>query len=267
MQKIQLDVISAFHPILAKKLVQIIGEDKILTMSQTHRTAAAALKIWDGSHRTTDLAPSIYYRLLAWTFRMAIEDELGEKTYQALVNTHLFKNSYMKFISDSNSGWWDNINTAAERETRAQIVTKAFLKTIEELNEYSPRTSEWGWSGFHTITHNHPVGNVKPLNRIFNVGPGPAAGGMETINNASFNLTTGEKFPVTYGPAMRDLIDLRTPETALSISPTGQSGHVRSPHYSDQFQMHLSGLYRPMLLNRNDIEKNSLNELTFKPAK
>ncbi|MFM7823768.1 MAG: penicillin acylase family protein, partial [Bacteroidota bacterium] len=82
-------------------------------------------------------------------------------------------------------------------------------------------------------------------------------GGLETVNNMSFHMRTDSTFEVAFGPAMRTIVDLGNPENALSVLPTGQSGHVMSKHYNDQAILHANGLYRPMLTNREEIKRQA----------
>jgi len=264
MKSISNDVISEMHPPVAKLILEVIGDDKVLTLSPAHRQAASLLKNWTGNHATTDTTPTIYYKLISTIFELAMKDELGEADYNTFVNTHLMKNSYYRFLSNDSTGWWDNITTE-QIETRKMLFVEAFGKTIADLKASSGDITNWAWGGAHTLEHVHPIGRKKPFDRIFNVGPSAIKGGIETINNAGFLLNTSGKYPVTYGPAMRILINLGDIENGISVLPTGQSGHVRSPHYIDQNRMHINGEFRPMMMNKDIIEKTCTNILTFKP--
>jgi penicillin amidase len=106
---------------------------------------------------------------------------------------------------------------------------------------------------------------VKPLDRFFNVGPFPAAGGSEVINNLDFTYTINGIFDVSSGPALRKITDFARIDSGVTISPTGQSGNVMSPHYDDQAEMFIKGEFRPMLMNQKQITSFSKNKLTFTP--
>jgi penicillin amidase len=98
---------------------------------------------------------------------------------------------------------------------------------------------------------------VKPLDKIFNVGPFAANGGSEVINNLSFRLDTTGYFRVTSGPALRKITDFGDIENGQTCSPTGQSGNIMSKHYNDQAQMFINGEFRKMWMNKAEIEKRS----------
>jgi penicillin amidase len=175
------------------------------------------------------------------------------------------KCSYKALLSDPRSPWWDNVETKDVVETREQIVMDSFKKAIRFLSNRFPSRRNWKWANMHTLEHKHALGQVKPLNKIFNIGPYAVPGGMETINNMSFHMRTDSTFEVAFGPAMRTIVDLGNPQHALSILPTGQSGHVMSRHYNDQAILHANGLYRPMLTNKAQIEKLSKGVLLLVP--
>lgn len=114
--------------------------------------------------------------------------------------------------------------------------------------------------------HGHPLGAVKPLDKIFNVGPFAAPGGSEVINNLHYKLDTSGYFRVNGGPALRKITDFGDIENGLTVSPTGQSGNRMSPYYSDQATMYVNGEFRKMLMNREVIQRSS-QQLLLKPAK
>jgi penicillin amidase len=106
---------------------------------------------------------------------------------------------------------------------------------------------------------------VKPLDKIFNVGPLEAPGGIEVLNNLAFVLDTLGVFPVTAGPALRKITDFSNVENGITVSPTGQSGNLMSPYYDDQATMFTTGQFRKMLMNKEVIQQ-SKNKLVLKPG-
>jgi penicillin amidase len=47
--------------------------------------------------------------------------------------------------------------------------------------------------------------------------------------------------------------------------PTGQSGNLFSPYYSDQTEMFATGKYRTQLMNESQIKNNSKGTIIFTP--
>ena len=261
-KKVNLDVISITAPEIAKEISAVL---KSLNQSE-FSDVISLLESWNGDHQTTDTAPSVYYNLLSQIMSLSMKDELGPSAYQAIVATSITKNSYLTFLKNNASPWWDDVHTKDVKETRADIFKKAALKSLELLHSTSGKNpADWTWEKIHTLTHKHPLAAVKPLDKFFNVGPFAVAGGIEVLNNLQFNLDTAGYFPVTVGPALRKITDFSNLDAGETISPTGQSGNVMSSFYKDQAEMFASGKFRNMLMNRKGIEAVSKKRLLLKP--
>lgn len=256
MQRMNTDVVNENYKDLASLLYSIIEKDSIVSISELHKLAAEQLKDWDGNHRLKEIGPAVYYKLVSVILDMSMKDEMDSTDYWIFKSSHTMKSALRNFIADANSPWWDNIKTEKRNETRLDIISTAFDITIEELSkELGPVAANWKWERIHTVEHVHLIGRQKPFDRIFNVGPLPAPGGNETVNCSGFPLTPNGHYKVSYGPAMRVVIDFDDVENAKSILPTGQSGNFMSKHYRDQAQMYLDGKSRKMMMNKNEISK------------
>lgn len=250
---IDLDVTSHMHADIAKELVAVLKSLNDSSLSDLIKV----LDNWNGEHKTTQTAPSVYYNLLSQTMKLAMEDEMGAQAYKAIMATSIPKNSYQMFITNDTSPWWDNKKTS-EKETRSQIIKQAAINTLTLLNKTSGKNPyDWQWGKIHTLTHKHALDAVKPLRSFFNVGPFVVDGGSEVINNLHFDLDTIGYFPVNGGPALRKITDFSDMENGITVSPTGQSGNVMSKHYGDQAEMFATGKFRKMLMNRKEIETKS----------
>jgi penicillin amidase len=223
------------------------------------------LSNWQGGHSLDDLAPSVYYLTLAAVTEKMMEDEMGEALFEMFRNTHQMKYAYTALLSDPQSPWWDNNQTKEITETRDELVLASFQEAISFLNKTFGSRRSWKWANMHWVEHKHALGQVKPLDQIFNVGPYAVPGGIETVNNMSFHIHSNSRFQIAYGPAMRTIVDLADPENAISVLPTGQSGHMMSRHYNDQAILHANGLYRSMLTNKNEILRQSKGALLLVP--
>ena len=262
MKIINLDVVSISHPDVAKEIAAVL---KPLKKSE-YASVIQQLETWDGNHTSTATAPSVYYNMLSQIMYAAMSDEIGVTATKTILASSIPKNSYSIFLKNDISPWWDDVRTKDVKETRAAIFEKSVIKTLALLNKTcGTNPEEWTWGKIHTLTHTHPLAVVKPLDKFFNVGPYSVDGGSEVLNNLSFSLDTTGYFPVTSGPALRKVTDFSNIENGETISPSGQSGNVMSPHYSDQSEMFVTGKTRKMLMNRKEIEKKSTNSLILKP--
>ena len=223
------------------------------------------LSKWDGSHELTDTEPTMYYKLLYRIFELALKDELGPQFFPLFVNIHSMKRNTTAFLNNDESPWWDNIKTK-NIETRAGAFTKALnLAALDLTAQLGENPKDWQWSRVHTLEHKHPMGMVKGLDKLFNVGPYPMPGGRETINNMDFPLDSLGNYKVAYGPALRRIVDFGNPGKAYSVLPTGQSGYFFSSHYSDQAALYNKGGKRPELLDAKEIDADAKGILLLKP--
>ena len=160
----------------------------------------------------------------------------------------------------------DPVVRRLQRQLRTEIVTKSFNEAFVLLEEsLGDDYNTWTWNRVHTIEHPHPIGQVAALRKYFNVGPFPVNGTREVINNMSFSYADDGFHKVSSGPSTRRIIDFSDIENSMSILPTGQSGNMFSPHYSDQAQMYVNGEFRKMMMNKDEIQKNAKSVLKILP--
>ena len=260
-KNLSLDVTSPTLPVLTKTMVEISRD-----VVDLENSALSSLVNWDGSCTPESIEPSIFYTYLTWLVYYAMSDELGYEDWQSFATSSLMKRSYNLLLGNKESKWWDDVSTDAI-ESRDEIVKKAFEKTLATLNSTmkSSNPEDWLWSKVHQLSHNHPLGMVTILKPFFTVGPFEIGGGNETLNNQMFNLDTAGVFQVKGGPSMRTIIDLTDMNSAISISPTGQSGNIMSRHYKDQAEMFVKGQFRNQLIDSMQVVKNTKSILTLKP--
>ena len=262
MKTINLDVMSVTHSEVAKEIASVL---KTLNKA-AYNPIIQQLETWDGNHKSTDTAPSVYYNMLSQIMYATMSDEIGVAANKTILATSIPKNSYAAFLKNDTSPWWDDVRTKESKETRAAIFEKSAVKTLELLTKTcGSKPEQWTWGKIHTLTHAHPLAAVKPLDRFFNVGPYSVDGGSEVLNNLSFSLDTTGYFPVTSGPALRKVTDFSNIESGETVSPSGQSGNVMSTYYDDQGEMFATGKSRKMLMNRKEIESKSNQRLMLKP--
>lgn len=230
-----------------------------------YQEAAKILSQWDGDYGLESIAPTIFSRLYYHIAHQAFGDELGPELFEKTLSSYLLKKTLPKVIYHEDSPWWQKTDSET-LNTRDQILTLAFFMTVDELKrELGPKIQNWKWENVHTLTHEHPIGSKKPLDKIFNVGPFPVAGGNQVLNKMEYNLSDDLIHEVGSGPALRILIDFANVEDGLNISPTGQSGNFRSPHYDDQALMFVNGEYRKMIINRDELLKGKNQILRLLP--
>lgn len=225
------------------------------------------LEKWDGSFSLESNAPIIYSKVLFKILEGALKDELGEKNFKQLFETHMIQRSTQPLLSNDSTVWWDDVHTPDKVETRADVFNRAWNESLKELEElHGDDLQDWKWGKVHTIEHEHPFGKVGVLKKLFNVGPYEVPGSNMVINNLKFHLYEPGQYHVYAGPSTRRIIDFSDVESnSWSILPTGNSGNPFSPHYADQAEMFAKGEYRKQMMNKDEIKNTSPNLLVFKP--
>lgn len=260
-QAIQLGEQSGYAPRLLKPLLSDLyasasSKEETLLLNQ--------LAKWQGNFPTNSYLPTVFteftYQLLTATFL----DELGEATFENLLSTRIIDSALPLLAADPNSPWWNN-HLTGETQTRQKVVGQAWQATLKHLNNtLGAKLDDWQWGKAHTLTHNHPLGAVKPLDKLFNVGNFAVPGGHELPNNLSSGYSSAP-WAVEYGPSTRRIIDFAKPEQALGINPVGQSGVKFDKHYSDQAQAYSQGRYYPQHLAEKAIQQNTQSTLKLVP--
>lgn len=266
MQSLNTDVFSKTEAEVARTIAEVLRNSG-QNFDPLQSEAIELLENWDGNHRLRDQEPTVYYRVLGNIFERTYQDELNKEKYKQLLTTHLIKRTYPKMFKNPSSPWWDDLSTPRKKENRTSVFLDSFIQSINDLtDEFGADPKEWRWENIHFIVHPHPLGKVDLLQPWFDVGPFPAPGGNETVNNAGFTFASKGAYTASYGPAMRIVIDFADVENAISVLPTGNSGNVMSPHYKDQAEMYIRGESRKMMMNEEEIRMLS-NRLLLQPKK
>lgn len=261
-QALQLETGTGYAPRL---LAPILDDLRAAANDTRQHALVEQLAAWDGDHQIDSTTATLFNQLLYQLAEQAMQDELGDAFFDNLLFTRVLDVALPRLTADADSPWWDN-RTSERVESRADTVKAAWQASIDHLQTTlgnDPAT--WQWGTTHTLTHTHPLGQQKPLDRLFNVGPFAAPGGHEVPNNLSHKVGPAP-WSVVYGPSTRRLIDLADANTALGINPVGQSGVPFDPHYRDQAEAYIAGQYQPQHLSEADVAAHTRSTLTLTPT-
>ena len=218
---------------------------------------------WDGKYVINSISPTIYTSIIYHILKQAMADELGDYQFERMVSSNPMRSSIERLFFNESSPWWDNIKTEDIAETRNQQFAEGLRLALSDLNKnLGDDLSKWQWGKVHTLTHIHPIGRKKPFDIVFNIGPFADKGGNEVIVKEAYKYSAHGPYKVKSGPAMRMLVDFAQPQQSLSIIPTGQSGNIMSPHYSDQAKMFVNGEYRVQEMDRVNLKDFRVLTLT-----
>ncbi|MEN8123251.1 MAG: penicillin acylase family protein, partial [Bacteroidota bacterium] len=256
-QNLQLNGNSPVYKSNSAKMISYLDKDK-LNIEQLEMLKY--IVNWEGTHEIDEIAPTIYYKWMYNSLKMIFVDELKEEKFDALMHTLIWERSFPIILENENSPWWNNVKTE-NNESPSDIITSAFIKSYNNLNyQLGSDMSKWNWGQVHTVTFEHPIGKIKPLDKIFNIGPFPVPAAKDALNKLGFTLDSTGIYKVKSGPSKRIAIDFSNIKNSESIIPTGQSGNPFSPYYSNQTQKYINGQFRKQRMNRADIEANKSAE-------
>ena len=262
-QKLQLGTTTAYGPRLLAPLLPVLRE---VVSDPAELKLVEQLSQWQGDYPLESTSATLFNQLLFNLADTAMRDELGNDFFETLLSTRVIDAALPRLAANADSPWWDNRNTPG-KETRADTVKAAWQASLSHLKlTLGADFAQWQWGKAHTLTHGHPLGQQKPLDRIFNVGPFAAPGTHEVPNNLSAKIGPAP-WPVTYGPSTRRLIDFADPTHSLTVNPVGQSGVAFDRHFDDQAEAYVEGLYFQAHLNDEEVAANARSTLKLLPAR
>ncbi|MFW0759319.1 penicillin acylase family protein [Pseudomonas sp. H11T01] len=262
-QKLQLGTTTAYGPRLLAPLLPVLRE---VVKDPAELKLVAQLAQWKGDYPLYSTSATLFNQFLFNLTDAVFHDELGDGFFETLLSTRVIDAALPRLAASADSPWWDNRNTLG-KESRADIVKAAWQASIAHLKTtLGDDPTQWLWSDAHTLTHNHPLGVQKPLDRLFNVGPFGAPGSHEVPNNLSAKIGPAP-WPATYGPSTRRIIDFADPAHSLTINPVGQSGVPFDKHYDDQAEAFIEGIYQQAHFNDEEVTANTRSTLKLLPAR
>ncbi len=260
MAEIQLDAGNDLAGFLAPQLGSVPGLDEAAAR------AAASLADWD-LQQTVDSRQAAFFNVF---YRQLIDrlfsDELPDIDVAANAGDRSWE--VIRQLWDAPADpWWDDTRTPGI-EGRDETVADALNAAAQELASLQgDDPADWHWGSLHTLTFTHQTlgtSGIGVIERIFNRGPEPTAGG------GSIPLATGwepaEGYEVTWVPSMRQVVDLADFDASTWVNLTGNSGHAYHDNYGDQIRAWLAGDQYPWQSTRPAVEAVSQHRLVLEPA-
>lgn len=246
---IQGDIVSRPDRFLAGQLVA--AGSTVSSHPPERAQVLALLAAWDGSMQAHSAAP-----LLTTTTRTRLLEEL--------LRPHLGKDwrSYSWFMAPV---FLENVlRVRPERwlppnyPSYDELLLAALDRALEQLQREtrSPAVAHMRWGEQMRVRFIHTVGEKIPiLRRWFSVGGPPQSGGRYTVKQ------TGRRF----GPSERLVVDFSDLDATQMNITLGQSGHVASPHYKDQFRAWLEVRSFPAPFTDAAVERAARHTLHLLP--
>ncbi len=258
---IQQDVYSVSASEMTPRMLEILERRSI---GEEARKARDILSRWDFQMRSDSVGACLFEVTYRTMMENIFKDELGEEQFEEYLQTGIFPPRAMRRLFRKGvSPWFDDVKTP-EKETIEDIVVRSLAEAVSELREtLGSDMDKWTWGRVHSLTFEHVLGKKKPLDRIFNLGPFPLGGNPLTVNASWYSYE--KPYKANAGVSQRMIVDLSNVDASLRVLPTGESGHVGSPHYKDQVPLYLEGRYHPAWTDREELEKHTEAVLILKP--
>ena len=234
------------------------------------RRALNFVRVWDGRLAADSVAATIVEAFYLDLLRRTLGEKLGpltdyflgQEVHPAIPDASYFTRCtswLLRLLREQPAGWFRGRDW---REVMEQSLTDAVGELRRNLGD---DMSRWTWGRIHYAPFEHVMGRVRALRPIFNRGPVPIGGDMNTVANACY-LGARPWGVYSYAASMRLIIDLSDFNRSLAIVPGGQSGHPASRHYADMIGPWARGDYHPLPFDRAEVERHAEGRLTLTPA-
>jgi penicillin amidase len=241
--RIQKDVYSGFDKFLARQLAAAYADRKGFT-SQIFTDAIAMLRTWDGQmdrDRPEPLIVTLAYQYL----RKAVAEKASPGNGE-IYDSRLAPAVVERLLRERPAKWFGDYN---------QILLQCFADGMEEgqrMQGTDPK--RWKWGRYMYLAVNNPVTTRIPaVGKYFDIGPAPMSGGSTTVKQTTRRLGPSERMDTSVADWDASLLNL----------PFGESGHVASSHYRDEWEAYYNGKSFPMQFNKLDVKSTT----TFLPKR
>ncbi len=239
-RKLQLDNVS----VVAERWVPIIIDS--CKDTEELNDALALFEGWnfgmDRNSPAATLFSSFYYHMMGNTLRDDVGEEIWEEHLSGYYIVYVPDLLLTRIINDNENALYDDISTDDKTETRNDIIRKSMTDAVEELTaRLGNDSNKWEWKKVHRMIFQHPMGGKLSF---FNLKPIPTDGDGFTINAGMWD--NKNTYEMISGGVIRIIVDFSDIEKSTIVSPPGQSGHYKSPHYDDMAELWANGSQIPM---------------------
>ncbi len=219
--------------------------------SAAGRQAQEVARAWDGALGVDSAGAAVYEAWLVRFVERTFAAKLGPALYERYLTDGRPISALYALAETAASQWFVELGdpSVAGRDAIAGEALDDAAKDLIAL--LGGDMSRWRWGDLHTVTFDHPLGAVKPLDLILNIGPIRRAGDGYSPNNGAYPLT--KPFAQRTQASERQIVDLGDVDASVSIIPTGESGMPFSKYWGDQTRLWADGRYKPMALSRERI--------------
>jgi len=231
---VQKDVYSSYLHFLAQETVR--AWDKHPGSNPQVREAAEALRNWNGQMEQKSAAPMVVSLIDAELRKAAAKAAApgAESDYAARMAPVVVE----RLLRERPANWFPSYDDLLVHSLASAVDAGAKLQ--------GSSVAHWDYGQWIQLELNHPVGGqLFFVDRYFNIGPVPMSGSSSSIKQTTQRL----------GPSLRMVVDLANLDQSQANLVTGESGHVLSKHYKDQWSSYYGGASFPMQFDKVDAKE------------
>lgn len=265
-KKFQMDIVSPYAKDISLQIIKAFENSR--TEDNLLKTTINLFQNWNGELKKYETISAVYNVFLVKLIENTFKDEMGEKLYEQFllvgnVPLRVIHKLLTQNFSDSIS-IFDDVQTK-KLETKDEVIRKSLVEAIKYMKDnYGDDYNSWQWGELHKVKFHHLFsGKNSLIDRVFDTESYPIGGDQTTLLNSSYRYY--KPFENYLGPSMRQIVDLSKIDSSLIIITSGQSEHIASDNYKDQFLMWLNGEYILFITDRNYYSRFKL--ITLKPVR
>jgi penicillin amidase len=140
------------------------------------------------------------------------------------------------------------------------------LRVAEQVlrSRFGADPAAWTWGDVRPLTLRHALGEQKPFDRLFNIGPIRWSGDFSTVSQSGAPPLNPLGNPSAIA-SLRMVVDVGDWDASRFSLPGGQSGNPLSPHYGDQVEPWRTGAGVPMPYSEAAVAQATVETLHLVP--
>lgn len=270
MEEMQFDTGSTYAAALAPHFAKLDSDDPYVKVAITY------LRKWDFRMDSESAAALIFHYALIYLLDEVFGKKLGElrEPYYGmsggpifLINGFLLRaqSRLLELVAEPEGSFWFADTASGAPRSREEALHRALAEAVKRLRaEFGDNARRWAWGRAHQVRYTHPLGSVRLFRSLFNRGPFPV-GGDGTTPNQAYSPPVLPVGLVQVTASYRQVFEVGVWDNSRSVTTSGQSGHVLSPHYADQIAMWREGVYHPMPWSRGAVDEAAVYRSTLTP--
>jgi penicillin amidase len=230
---VQKDVYSGFSEYLAKALVS--AYDRARPARTDLAEAVSLLRGWNGQIEK-DRPEPLVVSLVFQHFRRAVA-AVASPGSSPRYETQMAPAVIENLLRERPAGWFTDYDDALLRSFGDALA--------EGQRMQGPNVRQWIYGRYLQLVIAHPIGHRLPwFARYFDIGPVGMSGSSTSVKQTTRRLGPSERMNADLGDWDRSLMNL----------PIGESGHVLSRHYKDQWDAYYNGTSFRMQFRNVDVK-------------